>query len=323
MPTDADAAPPDAPRLIAVGPFPTQDLAALAQIAPMVSAAGSAEIAGLPADLRAGITAAATTAFAPFGAAAFDALPGLRVVANFGVGFDNVDMDAAAARGVRVSNTPDVLTDDVADLAVAMLLALTRQVARGDAYVRDGAWIRDGPMALTRTLTGRKVGLLGLGRIGRAIADRLVPFRVSLHYTARAPKDTSGWTFHPDPVALAHAVDDLIVATTGGPQTEGIVSPAVIDALGPDGQIVNIARGSCVDEPALIEALQEGRLRGAALDVFAREPEVDPRLRALPAVLLQPHQGSATRETRAAMAALQRENLTAHFAGAPLVTPVN
>ena len=312
-----------APAILAVGRYDPAALAAMAEIAEVLQVAEGAQVGALPAATRDRVAAAATHAFARLDADAIAALPNLQVIANFGVGYDNVDVGAASARGIAVTNTPDVLTDDVADLAVGMLIALTRGIVAGDGHVRTGAWAAQGPMALTRSLRGRRVGILGLGRIGRAIAERLAAFGIDIHYAARTAKDTPGWTVHADAQALAAAVDDLVVALVGGPETARIVSAEVIDALGPDGQVVNIARGSCVDESALIAALEAGRLRGAALDVFEGEPGIDPRFAALPNVLLQPHQASATVETRAAMGRLQRDNLAAFFAGRPLPTQVN
>lgn len=310
------------PKILAAGKYAEADIAEMRQSAPVVQVTTAAEVPALDETTRAGIRAVAAKAFGGFGGEAIAALPNLGLIANFGVGYDNIDVAAARARGVRVTNTPDVLTDDTADLAVGMLLALSRQIARGDGYVRSGRWAREGAMALNRTLNGRRVGILGLGRIGRAIADRLAPFGVELHYFARNPRDTPGWTHHANPVALAHAVDDLIVTVPGGPETAGIVSGEVLAALGADGQLVNIARGSCVDEAALLDALEAGAIRGAALDVFENEPDIDPRFLALDNALLQPHQGSATVETRSAMGRLQRDNIAAFFRGAALLTPV-
>lgn len=284
---------------------------------------GPDELAALPRGERAAIRGVAYKGHAAFGPAQMDLLPGLRVIANFGVGYDAIDVDAASARGITVTNTPEVLNDDVADLAVGMWLALNRGFEAGIAAVRTGAWAR-GDLPLARKASGRKVGILGMGRIGREIADRLAVFKCPIHYFSRSPKDTpAGWTYHADPVALAAAADDLIVITVGGAATEGLVSAAVLDALGPDGVMVNVARGSVVDEEALIAALAEGRIRGAALDVFRSEPDVDPRLSRMDSVLPLPHIGSATVETRAAMGDLQRRNLTEVLAGRAAVTPVN
>ena len=239
------------------------------------------------------------------------------------MGFDAIDVPAATARGITVTNTPEVLNDDVADLAVALLIAENRRLNGAEGWLRAGRWAQGGDYPLARKMSGRRVGILGLGRIGREIADRLAAFKCELHYFSRSEKPTPGWTWHADPVALARAVDDLVVAVVGGPDTQGLVSAEVIAALGPDGIIVNIARGSVINEAALLDALEGGALRGAGLDVFRGEPHVDPRFLALSNVTLLPHVGSATAETRAAMGALQRQNLRAVLDGRPAVTPVN
>lgn len=258
---------------------------------------------------------------ARFGADQMQALPGLRVIANFGVGYDAIDVVEAARRGIIVTNTPDVLNDDVADLAVAMLIDLSRGITRFDGWLREGNWLRQ-PVPLMRRLSGRPVGILGMGRIGRAVADRLAAFGCRIHYQSRQEKQTPGWTWHRDAQSLAHAVEDMVVTIVGGPATEGIVSAQVLGALGPEGLIVNVARGSVIDEDALIDALGNGRLRGAALDVFRSEPDLDRRFLSLPNVLLLPHIGSATVETRAAMGQLQRDNLAAVLDGQAPLTPV-
>ncbi len=309
-------------RILAVGRYSDVDAVALAAMGAQALPSAAA-LAALPAALRAEVHGVAFMGHESFGAAEMDLLPALRVIANFGVGYDNIDVGAATARKVLVTNTPEVLSDDVADLAVGMLIAQSRGFDAGIASVRSGDWQRRGPLPLARRVTGRRVGILGLGRIGREIADRLAGFKCQIHYCARTPRQTPGWTRHGDPLSLARAVDDLVVAVVGGEETRGLVSAEVIAALGPDGVLVNIARGSVVDEPALIAALEQGRLRGAALDVFWNEPAVDPRLAALPNLLPLPHVGSATVESRAAMGELQRRNLSAVLAGQAAVTPVN
>jgi lactate dehydrogenase-like 2-hydroxyacid dehydrogenase len=267
------------------------------------------------------VSAVASSNSGGIDAATIARLPKLRIIAHFGVGYDTVDVDAARARGIAVTNTPDVLTEEVADLAMALLLATVRRVPQGDRYVREGKWLK-GPMALTESLQGRTVGIVGMGRIGRAIAHRCAAFGVKLAYQGPNRKADLAWPHYTDPVALAKDCDVLVVACPGGEATRGLVSRAVIDALGPQGLLVNIARGSVVDEPALIEALQQGRIAGAGLDVFADEPRVPAALIALDNVVLQPHVASATHPTRKAMGQLVIDNLAAHFAGKPLITPV-
>ena len=311
-------------QVIAIGPYSDTDAAALARDFDARRLPDLAAIATLPEDQRRDIVAVAFMGHDPFGGAVMDLLPGLKAITNFGVGYDAIDVAAATARGIRVTNTPNVLNDDVADLAVAMWIAQARDFEPAMQNARSGDWGRGVRLPLARKASGRRVGILGMGRIGREIADRLAAFKTEIHYQSRSRKDTpAGWTYHADPVELARAVDDLIVAVVGGPETEGFVSAGVIGALGPDGVIVNIARGSVIDEEALIAALQSGAIRGAALDVFRGEPQVDPRLLAAPNLLALPHIGSATVETRAAMGQLQRANLRAILDGRAPETPVN
>lgn len=283
---------------------------------------------GTPEDLdpaaREKIRAIAFKAHGTIGAAQMDLFPNLGLIANFGVGYDAIDVDAATERDIKVTNTPGVLNDDVADLAVGMTIAVTRHMVQADAYVRSGRWAREGDYPLLRKVSGKRAGILGLGRIGRAIADRLTGFSMPISYCARSPKDVPvDWTYYGSPKELAANSDYLIIALTGGPETAGIVDAGVIAALGSEGTLVNISRGTTVDEEALIEALQSGALGAAALDVFASEPNPDPRFAKLENVLLQPHQASATYETRQAMGRLQRDNIDAFFADKPLPTPVN
>ncbi|MEJ1978974.1 MAG: 2-hydroxyacid dehydrogenase [Acetobacteraceae bacterium] len=248
------------------------------------------------------------------------ALPKLRIVAINGVGFDKVDLDAARAQGVRVTNTPDVLTDDVADLAVGLTIALLRRLPQAHEFVRAGLWPqRERP--LVHKVSGKRFGILGLGRIGQAVARRLAAFDGTIAYTDVSERP-SPYIFYPDAVALAAASDVLVVCAAASAATRHIVNRAVLDALGPKGALVNVARGSIVDEPALVAALQEGRLGSAALDVFEDEPNVPAALRTMENVVLTPHIASATEETRAAMGALVLANLDAFFAGQPLPTAV-
>jgi lactate dehydrogenase-like 2-hydroxyacid dehydrogenase len=249
-------------------------------------------------------------------------LPELEIIGVYGVGVDAVDLATAKARGVRVTNTPDVLTIGVAELGMALLLDLARRVAYNDRYVRAGRWSTEGDPVLSNSVAGKRMGILGLGRIGRAVARRAEAFDMAICYHGRTRRDEIAYEYVPDLVAMARAVDCLMVTCLGGPTTTGLVSREVIDALGPKGWLINVARGSVIDQPALVEALVEGRLGGAGLDVFAGEPEVPDALLGLDNVVLQPHQASATWETRDAMGQLVVDNLKAHFAGRPLPTPV-
>jgi lactate dehydrogenase-like 2-hydroxyacid dehydrogenase len=250
-----------------------------------------------------------------------DALPNLEIIGINGVGTDAVDLEHARSRGIRVTNTPDVLNDDVADIALGLMLAVSRQLAAADRFVRSGAWVHS-KFPLSRKMTGKRLGIFGLGRIGRAIAERAAGFRMEIAYTNRRPAENVPYRFEPSLEALARDSDILVLAAAGGASTRGLVDRAVIDALGPDGILINVARGSVIDEPELVEALLEGRLGGAGLDVFTDEPNVPTALFGLQNVVLIPHLGSATNETRAAMGELVVENLAAHFAGRELPTAV-
>ena len=254
-------------------------------------------------------------------AAFFDRFPRLEIVSNFGVGYDAVDAREAARRDIMVTNTPDVLNDEVADLALGLLLATIRQIPQTDRYLRAGHWPK-GDYPLTATLRGRTVGILGLGRIGRAIARRLEGFDVAIAYHGRRKQDDVAYAYYDDLVAMARAVDVLVVVAPASEATRGIVGAAVLEALGPRGILINVARGSLVDEPALIDALTSGTIHGAGLDVFASEPHVPAALVALDHVVLLPHVGSASTHTRERMGALMVENLTSWFAGRGPVTPV-
>jgi D-3-phosphoglycerate dehydrogenase len=259
----------------------------------------------------------------PLGASAelIDACPQVEIIACFGVGYDAIDIERARSRGVRVTNTPDVLTEDVADMAFALILASFRRIVEGEAFVRSGKWSR-GALELGRSLGGKRLGVLGLGRIGRAIARRAPAFGMSVAYCDLAKDPDAPHAFHADSISLARASDILVAATTGGPATRNLIGAAVFEALGPDGLFVNISRGAVVDEPALIAALAEKKLGAAALDVFSNEPNIDKRLLGFPNVIVQPHQASGTVEARKAMGQLVRDNLAAHFAGRPLPTAV-
>ncbi|NYE36030.1 lactate dehydrogenase-like 2-hydroxyacid dehydrogenase [Nocardioides cavernae] len=272
-------------------------------------------------DRAAGVEVAVVGGGAPAGAAEMDALPDLGAIVNFGVGYDNVDVQEASRRGIVVSNTPDVLTDAVADLAAFLVVDVLRGISAADRFVRSGAWARGEKPPLTRDVRGAVVGVLGLGRIGTAAAQRLEAFGAEVHYHSRSPKDVV-WTYHGSPVELAAASDVLVVLTPGGAGTEGLVDAAVLDALGPDGHLVNVARGSVVDEDALVAALEEGRIAGAGLDVFADEPHVPEALLGRDDVVLLPHVGSATVQTREAMGRLVLDNVDAFLERGELVTPV-
>jgi lactate dehydrogenase-like 2-hydroxyacid dehydrogenase len=250
-----------------------------------------------------------------------DALPKLEIISNFGVGVDAINLDDAKKRAIIVTNTPDVLNDCVADTALALVLMALRKFPQSEAYLRAGNWTAKGPYPLTTSAGGKTLGILGLGRIGEAIAKRAAACGMKIRYHNRRRKDVA-YPYDPDPVALAKNSDVLMVVTPGGPETLGMISEKVLDALGPQGYLVNIARGSVVDEPALLRYLQEKRIAGAGLDVFADEPRVPPAFFTLDNAVLLPHVGSATVETRKAMGDLQVENLRRHFSGQPVLTRV-
>ena len=311
------------PEILQVGPYPSWDEEPLnhaftvhryfeAADKPAFLAAHGAEIRGI-----------ATRGELGADRAMIDALPKLEIISVYGVGYDAVDLEAAGARGIRVTNTPDVLTKDVADLGVAMMLAQARGVVGAEAWVRSGDWAAKGFYPLRSRVYGKRAGVLGLGRIGYEVAKRLAGFDMQIAYSDVAAKDyAQDWTFFEDPVALADASDFLFVTLAASSATRHIVGKEVIAALGPNGMLINISRASNVDEEALLAALETKALGSAALDVFDGEPALNPRFLALDNVLLQPHHASGTIETRKAMGQLVRDNLTAHFEGRDLPTPV-
>jgi hydroxypyruvate reductase len=246
--------------------------------------------------------------------ALMERLPALEIVAINGVGTDAVDLAYARSRGIRVTTTPDVLTDDVADLAIGLMLAVSRRICEGDRYVRAGKWA-GAALPLANKVSRKRLGILGLGRIGRAVARRAVGFDMQISYTSTSRVAEVPYRFVEDAVQLASESDILMVTVAGGAKSAGLVGPAVLEALGPKGILINVARGSVVDEKALVAALTSGRLGGAGLDVFADEPHVPEVLFQLENVVLQPHRASATVETRLAMGELVLANLAAHFAG--------
>ncbi|MBB5042056.1 2-hydroxyacid dehydrogenase [Shinella fusca] len=250
-------------------------------------------------------------------------LPALKIAACSSAGFDQMDVAAMTRRCITLTNTSDVLLDDVADMALLLMLAARRRLVVGDRYVRSGDWGRKGMMPLTTSTSGKKAGIVGLGRIGLAIARRCEALGLTIGYYGRSKKAGNDYAYFDDPVKLAAWADILIVATPGGAETEKLISADVLDALGSEGSLVNISRGTVVDEPALIRALQEGRIASAGLDVYLNEPNPDPAFAALDNVVLYPHHASGTEETRDRMAQLVIDNLAAFFAGKPLLTPVN
>lgn len=310
------------PVLLAITPFPADLLERLASNYEVIAwkevADGPAFLASRGKDVRALITNGMVGV--PAGMA--DHLTGLGLVACNGVGYDAIDIAWARSKGIAVSNTPDVLSTDVADLALALLLGVFRQLPAADRFVRDGAWLK-GTFPLARQLAGSKIGIVGLGRIGRMIAQRCAAFDTIVGYNGRTRQPGVPYDYFSTPTALAEWADALIVVTPGGPDTRHLISAHVLDALGANGVLVNVARGSVVDEAALVERLQSKRLAGAGLDVFANEPGVPEALLSLPHVVLTPHIASATVQTRRAMAALVLDNLVAFAEGKALPTAVD
>ncbi len=267
------------------------------------------------------IRALAHTGHTKVDAALMDALPKLGIISNFGVGVDQIDLAAAKQRGIIVTNTANVLNDCVADCAMALVLNTLRKFPQADKYLRAGLWKTQGTYPLTTSLGGKTLGILGLGRIGEEIARRAQAFGMKIRYHNRNKKNVS-WAYDTDAVALAKNSDVLLAITPGGAETDKLVNAQVLDALGPQGYFINVARGSVVDQPVLLKYLQEKKIAGAGLDVYEQEPDVPPEFFALDNAVLLPHMASATNETRTAMGNLQIENLLLHLAGKPVKTPV-
>jgi hydroxypyruvate reductase 2 len=250
-----------------------------------------------------------------------EALPRLEIVSSYSVGVDKIDLNKCREKGIRVTYTPDVLTEDVADLAIGLILAVLRRLCASDQYVRSGKW-KKGDYKLTTKFTGKTVGIIGLGRIGMAVAKRAEAFSCPICYYSRTEKPDTNYKYYPSVVELASNCNILVVACPLTEETRHIVNREVINALGPKGVLINVGRGPHVDEPELVSALVEGRLGGAGLDVYEHEPEVPEELFGLENVVLLPHVGSGTVETREAMADLVLGNLEAHFLNKPLLTPL-
>ncbi len=310
------------PDVLVMGALPQWDMDALQERFTLHRYWEAADPDALLSAQAANIKAIATRGDLGADAALMKSLPKLEMVSCFGVGVDGIDLEYARGNGIRVSNTPDVLTDDVADMGVALILAAARRIPQGDVHVRSGKWLSEGNMGLTSRVTGKRLGILGMGRIGAALAKRMRGFDMSIAYHNRSQREGADATFMATPQALAAASDFLVISSAGGEGTRHIVDASVLEALGPEGVLINISRGSTVDEGALIEALTNKRIGGAGLDVFASEPDMDRRLLEFDNVVVQPHHASGTVETRKAMGKLVLDNLVAHFDGAELLTPV-
>jgi len=267
------------------------------------------------------VRAIATSPFPRVDAALIEALPKLEIISCFGVGVDAIDLAAAKRRNILVTNAPDAMNDCVADLTLGLIIAVARRVCEGDRFVRSGKWLKDS-LPLARKVSGKRLGIIGMGRIGKVIARRATAFDMAIAYHSRQRVSESPFTYYERLVDLAANSDFLVAIVPGGNQTRHLVDEKIMRALGPQGILVNVARGSVVDEQALVKCLQEGALGGAALDVFEEEPTVPEALYAMDNVVLQPHVGSASHETRAAMGEIAVNNLLAHFAGKPPLTRV-
>jgi len=311
------------PDVLQLGPYPEWDMERLNGLFTMHPLFAVDDKAAYLAQHGGTIRAIATRGELGADRTLIEALPALEIISVYGVGFDAVDLDAARERGIRVTNTPDVLTGDVADFGIAMMLCLSRGMIGAEKWARSGDWAAQGTYPAQRRVFGRRAGILGLGRIGFEVARRLSGFDMEIAYSDIGPKDHArDWQFISDPAELAARSDFLFVTLAASKATRHTVGRKVLEALGPDGMLINISRASNIDEEALLEALENGKLGGAALDVFENEPNFDPRFLARRNVLLQPHLASGTVETRKAMGKLMTDNLEAHFDGATLPTPV-
>ncbi|MEM8555723.1 MAG: 2-hydroxyacid dehydrogenase [Pseudomonadota bacterium] len=309
------------PIVIQMGPMMAHVEAALTEAYDVHRIWEAKDRAGVLSDIGPNVRAVATNGHDGCPPDVFDACPGLEIIASYGVGYDAIDVSACKARNVRVTNTPDVLNDAMAEMTLGLMISLSRRIPQADQYVRQGKWL-GGNYNLTGELTGKTLGILGLGRIGKEIARRAQAFKMQVVYHGRSEQAHEPYRYYGDLIEMAQDVDWLVVIAPGSPSTTGLVSRQVMEALGPEGMLVNVARGSIVDETALVQLLQSGGLGGAALDVFEAEPQVPEALFAMDNVVLSPHQGSATDKTRTAMGDLVIRNLTAHFDGDPLLTPV-
>lgn len=275
--------------------------ALLAEIAPRVRAVVTDGGSGVDADVLA-------------------ALPECRIVTVFGVGVDAVALDYCRQHGIKVTNTPNVLSEDVADMGVALMLAVSRNLINAHEWCKSGQWQQQGPMPLTNRMSGKRAGILGMGSIGLSLADRLKAFGMSVSYHNRRKRSDTDYRYFPSLYSMVQDIDYLIVTAPASADTHHIINQDILDALGPDGYLINIARGTLVDQQALITALSAGQLKGAGLDVFENEPEIPPALVSMPNVVLQPHAASATHETRQAMGRVVLDNLSRFYEGSELAS---
>lgn len=307
-------------QVLVVGSFFPSVMSDLQSNFEVIHAKSRDELAAMSDDALAGVAGLATHGWAPV--ELMDRLPNLKLISSFGVGYDGVAADHAAQNGIIVTHTPNVLNDDVANTAIMLTLATMRRLVEQDGYLRAGRWVKEGNAPLTRSIAGKMVGIVGLGRIGEAIAEKLSVFNCTTVYHSRNEKPGVPYHYYGDLVEMATDCDVLIAITPGGPATNKLINKDVIDALGAEGTLVNVARGTVVDEAEMVKALQDGRLGSAGLDVFEVEPNVPEELIGMNNVVLTPHVASATQETRQAMSDLVVENLITFFKEGAPVTPV-
>lgn len=311
------------PEILQIGAYPEWDEGPLNELFTMHRYFDASDKSAFIQEVGSGIRGIATRGELGASRELIESLPALKVISVYGVGYDSVDLEAAKERGIKVSNTPGVLTNDVADFAITMMLSLSREIINASEWVHNGNWENKGNYPLASRVHGKRVGILGLGRIGYQVAKRMVGFDMEINYSSTSEKDNaSEWGFIQDPVELAKASDFLFVTLAASAETKHIVNQEVIEALGPSGMIINVSRAANIDEEALLTALESNVIGSAALDVFEGEPKINPRFLKLNNVLLQPHQASGTYETRKDMGRLVRENLVAYFDGKELLTPV-
>lgn len=307
-------------QVLVVGKFFPSVMSDLQDNFEVIHAESHDELAAMSDESIANVAGLATHGWAP--AAVLDRLPNLKLVSSFGVGYDGVAADYAAEKGIIVTHTPNVLNDDVANTAIMLTLATMRRLVEQDGYLRAGRWAKEGNAPLTRSIGGKTVGIVGLGRIGEAIAEKLSVFNCTTVYHSRNEKAGVPYRYYGNLIEMAGDCDVLIAITPGGPATDKLINKDVIDALGAEGTLVNVARGTVVDEAEMVKALQDGRLGSAGLDVFEKEPNVPEELFGMNNVVLTPHVASATQETRQAMSDLVVENLVRYFKEGAAVTPV-
>ena len=307
-------------QVLVVGTFFPSVMSDLGDNFELIHAQNADALAAMSDESLANVAGLATHGWAP--SELIDRLPGLKLISSFGVGYDGVAAEYAADKGIIVTHTPNVLNDDVANTAIMLTLATMRRLVEQDGYLRAGRWVKEGNAPLTRSIAGKMVGIVGLGRIGEAIAEKLSVFNCTTVYHSRNEKPGVSYRYYGDLVEMASDCDVLIAITPGGPATNKLINKAVIDALGAEGTLINVARGTVVDEAELVKALQDGRLGSAGLDVFENEPQVPAELIEMDNVVLTPHVASATWETRQAMSDLVVENLIKYFKDGAPVTPV-